>query len=128
MPQSLARVGVDSSVALLALFAPDPAAATRFVEFFATNIRNPNTRRAYYRAVNEFAACCEAADLRELRDIEPIHVAAYVENLQLRLTAPFGEGSPGRYSAIRMLFDWFVVGRWLRPIPRARRCAGRSIR
>jgi hypothetical protein len=25
-----------------------------FLEFFAANIRNPHTRRAYYRAVEEF--------------------------------------------------------------------------
>ncbi len=30
-----------------AVFAPDPAAAKRFLEFFTANIRNPNTRRAY---------------------------------------------------------------------------------
>ncbi|MCC6194713.1 MAG: hypothetical protein IT518_09630, partial [Burkholderiales bacterium] len=30
-----------------ALFAPNEAAAKRFIEFFAANIRNPNTRRAY---------------------------------------------------------------------------------
>jgi hypothetical protein len=31
------------------LFAPDPDAARRFIEFFTANIRNPNTRRAYAR-------------------------------------------------------------------------------
>jgi hypothetical protein len=28
----------------------------RFLEFFAANIRNPHTRRAYYRAAGEFLA------------------------------------------------------------------------
>ena len=31
-------------------------AAMRFLEFFAANIRNPHTRRAYYRAAEEFLA------------------------------------------------------------------------
>ena len=29
-------------------------ASIRFLEFFAANIRNPHTRRAYYRAADEF--------------------------------------------------------------------------
>jgi site-specific recombinase XerD len=64
-----------------ALFAPDAAAARRFVEFFTANIRNPNTRKAYARAVAEFAAWCEQNGLHELRDIEPVQVATYVETL-----------------------------------------------
>lgn len=31
-------------------------ASVRFLEFFASHIRNPNTRRAYGRAVGEFLA------------------------------------------------------------------------
>jgi hypothetical protein len=31
-------------------------AAWRYVEFFTANIRNPNTRRAYARACNQFFA------------------------------------------------------------------------
>ncbi len=34
-------------------------AGRRFLEFFATNIRNPHTRRAYGRAVAGFLAWCE---------------------------------------------------------------------
>src|ERR1700736_331000 len=33
-------------------------ASMRFLEFFAANIRNPHTRRAYYRAAEEFLAWC----------------------------------------------------------------------
>ena len=36
-------------------------ARTRFLEFFAANIRNPPTRRAYSRAVGEFLAWCADA-------------------------------------------------------------------
>jgi site-specific recombinase XerD len=96
-----------ASVDLPALFAPDRDAAKRFIEFFTANIRNPNTRRAYARAAVQFAVWCEQNDLRELADIEPMHVAAYIEALQLRLAAP---SVKQHLAAIRMLFDWLVVG------------------
>ena len=32
-----------------ALFLPEPKASERFWEFFTANIRNPNTRRAYFK-------------------------------------------------------------------------------
>jgi hypothetical protein len=35
----------------------------RFLEFFATNIRNPHTRRAYGRAVAEFLTWCDDRDV-----------------------------------------------------------------
>jgi hypothetical protein len=41
--------------------APDERASMRFLEFFAANIRNPHTRRAYARAAEEFPAWCAAA-------------------------------------------------------------------
>jgi site-specific recombinase XerD len=94
-------------VGLPALFAPDEGAARRFVEFFTANIRNPNTRRAYARAASEFAAWCEQQSLRELQDIEPIHVAAYIEGRRVTLSAP---SVKVELAAIRMLFDWLVVG------------------
>ena len=53
-------------------------ARRRFIEFFTANIRNPNTRRAYYRAATEFFDWCDQAGLN-LLDIEPVHVAAWVE-------------------------------------------------
>ena len=89
------------------LFSPTPAAARRTLEFFTANIRNPNTRKAYARAVAEFAAWCEQTGLQELGAIEPVHVAAYVEQLQERLAAPSVKLN---LAALRMLFDWLVVG------------------
>lgn len=106
MAGAVSRI-VLGSLKLPALFAPDRDAAKRFVEFFTANIRNPNTRRAYARAVVQFAAWCETSDLRELQDIEPVHVAAYIETLQRRLSAP---SVKQHLAAIRMLFDWLVVG------------------
>lgn len=106
MTQALTTVG-GTSAALPALFAPSPAAGKRYVEFFTANIRNSNTRKAYARAAVDFAAWCDQAGLTELRDIEPVHVAAYVETLQLRLSAP---SVKLHLAGIRMLFDWLVIG------------------
>jgi site-specific recombinase XerD len=111
---SSSLVARTRSAELPTLFTPDAAAARRFVEFFTANIRNPNTRRAYARAAVEFAAWCDQNGLRGLREIEPIHVAAYVEGLQGRLAAP---SIKLHLAAIRMLFDWLVVGQVLAANP-----------
>ena len=92
---------------LPALFAPTPAAAQRTLEFFTANIRNPNTRRSYARAVSEFSHWCAEHGLHTLTDIGPVHVAAYIEQLQLRLSAP---SVKQQLAALRVLFDWLVVG------------------
>ena len=42
-------------------------AAWRYVDFFAANIRNPHTRRAYARACARFFAWCEDRGLRWTR-------------------------------------------------------------
>ena len=97
-----------------ALYGPDEGAARRFSEFFTANIRNSNTRRAYARIAVEFADWCGQNGLQVLRDIEPIHVAAYVEGLQGRLAAP---SIKLHLAAIRMLFDWLVVGQVLAANP-----------
>jgi site-specific recombinase XerD len=93
--------------AVPALYAPTAQAAKRFIEYFAANIRNPNTRRAYLRAVLDFSAWCEAHNLTQILDIEPLHVAAYIETLGNRLAKP---SVKQHLAAIRMLFDWLVVG------------------
>ncbi|HWR53970.1 MAG TPA: tyrosine-type recombinase/integrase [Bryobacteraceae bacterium] len=102
-----AGIRAKEGVALPALFAPDPATAKRVFEFFTANIRNPHTRRAYAKAAGSFAVWCEARGLDQLRDVQPIHVAAYVEELQGRVSAPTVKL---QLAALRMLFDWLVVG------------------
>ena len=88
-------------------------ARKRFLEFFTATIRNENTRMAYARAVGSFFAWCQTYRL-ELHDIEPIHVAAYIER---------HPGSPPtvkqHLAAVRMLFDWFVTGQVLALNPAA---------
>ena len=85
-------------------------AARRFLEFFAATIRNKNTRMAYYRAACHFFAWVEQHQIGELADIEPIHVAAYIEGLQATAAKPTVKL---HLAAIRMLFDWLVVGQVL---------------
>ena len=64
------------------LFAPEPRTAKRFAEFFGANIRNPNTRRAYRGAVQTFSAWYEAHGLHRLGKLQPLHVAAHLEELR----------------------------------------------
>ena len=79
----------------------------RFVEFFTVNIRNTNTRRVYHRNNCQFLDWCVDRRIDELGQIQPIHVAAYIEGLQDRLSAPTVKQ---HLAAIRMLFDWLVTG------------------
>ena len=81
-----------------------PAAAERFLEFFAATIRNPNTRAAYARALREFFGWTEARG-RGLAAIRPLHVATYVEGL-----AGAAPTVKQKLAAIRMLFEWLVTG------------------
>src|SRR3954449_4299188 len=62
-------------------------ASRRFIEFFTATIRNGNTRRAYARAVAGFLDWCQRCGLT-LPGIEPVHVAAYIEQLSRDKAAP----------------------------------------
>jgi integrase/recombinase XerD len=89
------------------IFTARPEARTRLRDFFSSHIRNPNTRRAYREAVRQFSAFCAENGIGDLAQVEPIHVAAFVET-QLKL-----HSKPTvklRLAALRMLFDWMVVG------------------
>jgi integrase/recombinase XerC len=46
-------------------------AQLRFLEFFAANIRNPHTRRAYAQATREFLSWCEAAGVSSIAGVQP---------------------------------------------------------
>lgn len=81
-------------------------ACRRFLEFFTANIRNRNTRAAYASAVARFCDWCETRRF-SLDLIEPISVAAYIEQLTKTHAAPTVKQ---HLAAIRMLFDWLVIG------------------
>jgi site-specific recombinase XerC len=82
-------------------------ASLRFLEFFAANIRNPHTRRAYSHAVGGFLGWCEAAGVPSIAAVQPLHVAAWVEARTRKLSAPTVKQ---HLAAIRHLFDWLVTG------------------
>ena len=92
------------------------AAGWRFVEFFTANINNDHTRRAYARACGRFFGWCERRGLT-LAAIRPVHVAAWVKELQTSHSAP---GVKQQLAAVRMLFDWLVTGQVVPMNPAAR--------
>jgi site-specific recombinase XerD len=82
-------------------------AGVRFLEFFASNIRNPHTRRAYARAVGEFFSWCESMAIASLPQVQPLHVASWIELQGREVSAP---SVKQQLAAIRHLFDWLVTG------------------
>jgi hypothetical protein len=46
-----------------------------FLECFASNFRNPHTRRAYSRAVVAFLRWCAEAGVPSITLVQPLHVA-----------------------------------------------------
>jgi site-specific recombinase XerD len=81
-------------------------ASVCFLEFFASTIRNPNTRRAYAHAVGEFLTWCAQAGVISITAVQPLHVAAWIELQTQTLSAPTVKQ---RLAAIRHLFDWLVT-------------------
>lgn len=103
-----AVASASASVVVPGLIADAGEHATRrFLEFFAATIRNRNTRTAYLHAVGRFFAWCERRHVGELADIEPLHVAAYIEAIGKDFEKPTVKQ---HLAAIRMLFDWLVTG------------------
>jgi site-specific recombinase XerD len=82
-------------------------ARIRFLEFFAGTIRNPHTRRAYSRAVTDFLAWCESAGVKSMTQVQPLHVATWIEIQTNAASAPTVKQA---LAAIRHLFDWLVTG------------------
>ena len=91
-------------------------AEIRFLEFFASTIRNPHTRRAYSRAVSDFLTWCEAAGVASITAVQPLHVASWIELQTRELSAPTVKL---RLAAIRHLFDWLVIGQVIPTNPAA---------
>ena len=100
-------VPISSSALPALVTAAGERASIRFLEFFAANIRNPHTRRAYYRAAQEFLAWCGSVGLSSIAAVEPVHVAAWIEAGTRELSTP---SVKQRLAALRHLFDWLVTG------------------
>ncbi len=98
----LTRAGLDRLPPAIAR--AGEKAAWRFIEFFAANIRNKNTRVAYAHAITQFFYWAESKRFG-LYDLRPALIALYIEQ---------HAGSPPtvkqHLAAIRMLFDWLVIG------------------
>jgi site-specific recombinase XerD len=92
-------------------------ASLRFLEFFAANIRNPHTRRAYYRAAEEFLGWCASIGVLSIADVRPLHVSTWIEAATRELAAP---SVKQRLAALRHLFDWLVTARSCRSTRRTR--------
>ncbi|CTQ47607.1 Tyrosine recombinase XerC [Roseibium aggregatum] len=84
-----------------------PSSHQRFLEFFTANIQNPNTRKAYMRAALDFMDWCAARGITSLPAVQPVHVAAWIEDLGRGHAVPTVKL---RLAAIRHLFDWMVTG------------------
>ena len=66
----------------------DERGQRRFLEFFTVTIRNAHTRRAYARAAGEFLGWCDARGVTSIAGVQPLHVAAWIEQLGLDVSVP----------------------------------------
>jgi site-specific recombinase XerD len=98
----------DTVPALIA--AAGERVSLRFLEFFAANIRNPHTRRAYAHAVAGFMTWCDANRVGSITAVQPLHVAAWIEQQTCEHAAPTAKL---RLAALRHLFDWLVTGQMM---------------
>src|SRR6059036_3091778 len=117
--RDVVRAGFDELPAIIR--GAGERASWRFLEFFTANIRNKNTRQAYARAVRDFFRWCESRNVLNLEGVRPFLIAAYIE------AHPGSAPTVKQHlAAIKMLFDWLVLGTLLmsiRPVP----FAGRSM-
>ncbi|WP_429260950.1 tyrosine-type recombinase/integrase [Paraburkholderia sp. GAS334] len=105
----------ETALTTLASGAPLPTLVTdageqasiRFLEFFASAIRNAHTRRAYARAAGDFLTWCAGAGVPSITAVQPLHVASWIERQTQTRSAPTVKQ---RLAAIRHLFDWLVTG------------------
>ncbi len=83
----------------------EPGAQMRFLEFFTATIRNVHTRRSYGRGCADFLDWCAERGVTALPQIQPLHVAAWVEELGREVSVPTVKQ---RLAGVRHLFDWLV--------------------
>ena len=102
-------VSVSGSVVIPAAIADAGEHAVRRFPSNSSPRRSATATRArpITGAVCSFFAWLEQHDIGELADIEPMHVSLYIETLQATAAKPTVKQ---HLAAIRMLFDWLVVG------------------
>jgi hypothetical protein len=82
----LVAISAPTMPALVA--AAGDRASIRFLKFFAANIRDPHTRRASYRAAEDFWSSAPMPACRRSLPWEPVHVAIWIEAGTRELAAP----------------------------------------
>jgi site-specific recombinase XerD len=117
LPASASTLEVAALHAMIPTLIADAGdqAAWRYIDFFTSNIRNPNTRRAYARACGSFLAWADERG-RTLETIRPYDVSTYIESRAQTHSAP---DVKQQLAAIRMLFDWLITGQILPHNPAA---------
>ncbi len=101
--KELTRVGLEALPRVVQQ--SGSAGIRRFLDFFTVTIRNKNTRLAYAQAIKQFFDWCETHGVLSFDRVQPVTVAAYIE--QHRASPPTIKQ---HLAAIRMLFDWLVIG------------------
>ena len=92
VPESVALLGDDACHA--------------WVEFFASHIRNPNTRASYARAAHALFRWLGDRGIKDVRDIRGVHVSAWIEN---RLLDGMAKATVKlELAAVRQLFAWLA--------------------
>jgi len=90
-------------------------ATRRFIEFFAAEIRNVNTRRAYGRIARHFFRWLEERGL-QLTNVTPVVVAGYIEERGRTCSKASVKQT---LAGLRVLLDYLVVGHVLEFNPAA---------
>jgi integrase/recombinase XerD len=96
------------------LFFSSVKSEERYFDFFTSNIRNRNTRVAYFHATSRFSEWCEGRGIMDLKNVRPVHISAYVEHVMQQFSKPTAKQ---HLAALRMLFDWMVVGQVIEQNP-----------
>jgi integrase/recombinase XerD len=94
------------------LSAAGDRAAFRLLEFLTANIRNPNTRKAYSRAIWRFSNWCDRHAHR-LDQLTSLHIAAYIEEFGRPDKLGRVRSKPTikqHLAALRVFFDYLVTG------------------
>ena len=114
----------EKTITQLPVLFRDPSAGgtRRFWEFFTVHIRNPYTRAAYFHVAQQFAEWCGVHRLTEHVQVQPVHIAAYVESVLQRRAKPTAKQ---HLAALRRLFDWLVLGQIVGSNPAASVCGPR---
>ncbi|MDE2774290.1 MAG: tyrosine-type recombinase/integrase [Gemmatimonadota bacterium] len=77
-----------------------------WLDFFAAQIRNRNTRQAYARAAHRLFDWLAEHGIHDVVDIEPVHIAVWVEARMREASRPTVKQE---LAGVRRLFDWLTV-------------------